>query len=98
MRLDGMPILNFGFPHVLRLPVLNNGIGSACQPVEIVPQLLERSRGKELCSAAWRVSQRFEQSGTNQNGNVVRSKAKNPRCLFRSRARGHKWLYPYKAC
>ena len=94
MRSDRMPILNFGFSCVPRLPVLDNGIRGTGQPVEVIPQLLECGSGEELHAAGRRVSQRFEQSGTDKNGNVMRSKTKIPCRFIRNHSRGR---HPYHA-
>jgi hypothetical protein len=53
MRLDGMAIPIFGFPHVLHLPVPNDGIGGTRQPVNVITQLYESAVPFTICAGIW---------------------------------------------
>src|SRR5689334_20920212 len=60
------------------------GIACLCQPLGIVPQRFNLDARKVFYGTGRRTPQRFQQSETDQNGNVIRLKAKPPGGFSRS--------------
>ena len=61
-------------------PIAGNGITGAGEPFFVAAELFQRFRGKKLRTIAGGMSERFQESRPDQQGNLVRIEAKKPCC------------------
>ena len=86
---DGVGLLLAG---VLVVPVLTNDIAGAGEPFFVTPELLQGFRRVMLDAIAGGVAERFQQSRSGQNGDVMGFEAQKPRGLKHVQARGKNLL------
>ena len=60
------------FPGILLLPVLANGIADFDQPTTVFRHFQHVRRGKILGGIWGKITERLEQPGVDQRGNIVR--------------------------
>lgn len=76
------------FAGVLFLPVLANGVCGFDQPTAVFGQFQHVRRGEILGGVLGRITERLEQPGIDQRGNVMRLAVEQPTGLLRREADG----------
>ena len=76
------------FAGVLFLPVLANSVADFDQPTTVFRHFQHVRRGKILGGIWGKITERLEQPGIDQRGNIVRLAVQHPARLFRREAGG----------
>lgn len=79
---------SFFFAGVLFLPMLANGIADFDQPSAVFRQFQNVRRRKILGGVLGKITERLEQPGIDQRGNVMRLAVQHPARLLRREAGG----------
>ena len=75
-----MPILSARLVCLLLLPVPVHRISRFVKPLNFVSQLFQRYQGKVFDRIRWRMSQWFQQTRPDEDGNIMRLETEVPRC------------------
>ena len=73
---------------ILMLPVLTNRVADFDQPTTVFRHFQHVRRGKILGGIWGKITERFEQSGIDQRGNIMRLAVQHPARLLRREAGG----------
>lgn len=76
------------FSSVLFLPMLANGVADFDQPTTVFRHFQHVRRGKILGGIWGKITERLEQPGIDQRGNIVRLAVQHPARLLRRQAGG----------